>query len=332
MNEQERIQQYVAEVKEWGKQVEQILLQRGEDGGDCRVDSLLSYIEHHGDAWTEDAIYELQRMVDEVYEKALVFQQNGQSAIRQEESGIEERQQTAIRQGESGIEERQQMAIGQEESEAEERQETYVAAGKHVLPPLPYSYDALEPHISREIMRLHHTKHHQSYVDGLNKAEKMMKKARETNDYELLKHWEREAAFHGSGHYLHTIFWNNMHPKGGGQPRGELLEQIKRDFGSFERFKRHFTEAAKSVEGVGWALLIWSPRSRRLEILQTEKHQLMTQWDTIPLLVLDVWEHAYYLQYKNDRAAYINSWWNVVNWRDVEERFEQARKLQWKPF
>ncbi|WP_374719740.1 superoxide dismutase [Parageobacillus toebii] len=317
MNEQERFQQYVAEVKEWGKQVEQILLQRGEDSGDCRVDSLLSYIENHGDAWTEDAIYELQRIVDEVYEKALAFQQNGQSASEQEESETEERQQTASE---------------QEESEAEERQQTYVAAGRHVLPPLPYSYDALEPHISKEIMRLHHTKHHQSYVDGLNKAEKMMKKARETNNYELLKHWEREAAFHGSGHYLHTIFWNNMHPKGGGEPRGELLEQIKRDFGSFERFKRHFTEAAKSVEGVGWALLVWSPRSHRLEILQTEKHQFMTQWDTIPLLVLDVWEHAYYLQYKNDRAAYINNWWNVVHWRDVEERFEQARKLRWKPF
>jgi superoxide dismutase, Fe-Mn family len=318
VNEQERIQQYVAEVKEWGKQVEQILLQRGEDSGDCRVDSLLSYIENHGDAWTEDAIYELQRMVGEVYEKALAFQQNGQSASEQEEGGTEERQQTASEQ--------------EEESEAEERQQTYVAAGRHVLPPLPYSYDALEPHISREIMRLHHTKHHQSYVDGLNKAEQMMKKARETNNYELLKHWEREAAFHGSGHYLHTIFWNNMHPKGGGEPRGELLEQIKRDFGSFERFKRHFTEAAKSVEGVGWALLVWSPRSHRLEILQTEKHQFMTQWDTIPLLVLDVWEHAYYLQYKNDRAAYINNWWNVVHWRDVEERFEQARKLRWKPF
>jgi superoxide dismutase, Fe-Mn family len=318
VNEQERIQQYVAEVKEWGKQVEQILLQRGEDSGDCRVDSLLSYIENHGDAWTEDAIYELQRMVGEVYEKALAFQQNGQSASEQEEGGTEERQQTASEQ--------------EEESEAEERQQTYVAAGRHVLPPLPYSYDALEPHISREIMRLHHTKHHQSYVDGLNKAEQMMKKARETNNYELLKHWEREAAFHGSGHYLHTIFWNNMHPKGGGEPHGELLEQIKRDFGSFERFKRHFTEAAKSAEGVGWALLVWSPRSHRLEILQTEKHQFMTQWDTIPLLVLDVWEHAYYLQYKNDRAAYINSWWNVVHWRDVEERFEQARKLRWKPF
>jgi superoxide dismutase, Fe-Mn family len=207
-----------------------------------------------------------------------------------------------------------------------------VPIGGHVLPPLPYAYDALEPYISQEIMKLHHTKHHQSYVDGLNKAEKMMQKARETNDYSLLKHWEREAAFHGSGHYLHTIFWNNMTPNGGGKPRGELLQQINRDFGSFEQFKKHFTEAADKAEGVGWALLVWSPRSHRLEILQTEKHQLMTQWDTIPLLVLDVWEHAYYLQYKNERAAYIKNWWNVVNWRDVEQRFKEASKLRWQPF
>jgi superoxide dismutase, Fe-Mn family len=207
-----------------------------------------------------------------------------------------------------------------------------VPIGGHKLPPLPYAYDALEPYISQEIMKLHHTKHHQSYVDGLNKAEKMMQKARETNDYSLLKHWEREAAFHGSGHYLHTIFWNNMTPNGGGKPSGELLQQINRDFGSFEQFKKHFTEAADKAEGVGWALLVWSPRSRRLEILQTEKHQLMTQWDTIPLFVLDVWEHAYYLQYKNDRAAYINNWWNIVNWRYVEQRFKEASKLRWQPY
>jgi superoxide dismutase, Fe-Mn family len=207
-----------------------------------------------------------------------------------------------------------------------------VPIGGHVLPPLPYAYDALEPYISQEIMKLHHTKHHQSYVDGLNKAEKMMQKAREANDYDILKHWEREAAFHGSGHYLHTIFWNNMTPNGGGQPRGELLQQINKDFGSFEKFKKHLTEAADKVEGVGWALLVWSPRSRRLEILQTEKHQLMTQWDTIPLLVLDVWEHAYYLQYKNNRADYIKNWWNIVNWRDVEQRFQEASKLRWQPY
>jgi Fe-Mn family superoxide dismutase len=207
-----------------------------------------------------------------------------------------------------------------------------VPIGGHVLPPLPYAYEALEPYISREIMRLHYTKHHQSYVDGLNKAEKMMQKARETENYDLLKHWEREAAFHGSGHYLHTIFWNNMSPNGGGKPKGELLQQINKDFGSFEKFKKHFTEAADKAEGVGWALLVWSPRSHRLEILQTEKHQLMTQWDTIPLLVLDVWEHAYYLQYKNERAAYIKNWWNVVNWQYVEQRFKEASKLRWQPF
>ncbi|WP_246942315.1 superoxide dismutase [Bacillus pinisoli] len=207
-----------------------------------------------------------------------------------------------------------------------------VPIGEHVLPPLPYPYDALEPYISEEIMKLHHDTHHQSYVDGLNKAEKMMEKARYTNNYDLLKHWEREAAFHGSGHYLHSIFWFIMKPNGGGLPVGGLLNQIKKDFGSFDRFKEHFTEAASKVEGVGWTLLVWSPRSHRLEILQTEKHQLMTQWDTIPLLVLDVWEHAYYLQYQADRNEYIKNWWNVVNWDEVEDRFDQASKLKWKPF
>ncbi|MCK1991372.1 superoxide dismutase [Peribacillus muralis] len=205
-----------------------------------------------------------------------------------------------------------------------------VPIGKHTLPPLPYAYEALEPIISREIMRLHHDKHHQSYVDGLNKAELMMKKARETKDYALLKHWEKEAAFHGSGHYLHTLFWEEMIPGGGGQPKGDLLKQIEKDFGSFAAFKSHFSEAAKQVEGVGWAILVWAPRARRLEILQSELHMVLTQWDTIPILVLDVWEHAYYLQYKNDRASYVNNWWNVVNWPQTEVRFSEAKKLIWK--
>ncbi|WP_407406937.1 superoxide dismutase [Peribacillus sp.] len=205
-----------------------------------------------------------------------------------------------------------------------------VGIGKHTLPPLPYSYDALEPIISAEIMRLHHDKHHQTYVDGLNKAELMMKKARESNDFSLLKHWEREAAFHGSGHYLHTLFWEGMMPGGGGQPKGDLLKQIERDFGSFEAFKSHFSEAAKQVEGVGWAILVWVPRSRRLEILQSERHMILTQWDTIPVLVLDVWEHAYYLQYKNNRAAYVKKWWNVINWPQTTLRFNKAKRLIWK--
>ncbi|WP_404450450.1 superoxide dismutase [Sutcliffiella horikoshii] len=206
-----------------------------------------------------------------------------------------------------------------------------VAIGQHTLPPLPYPYNALEPYISRDIMELHHLKHHKSYVDGLNKAELKMLEARETGDFDLIKHWEREAAFHGSGHYLHTMFWDNMSPNGGGQPSGRLMQQIVQDFGNYEKFKKHFSEAADKVEGVGWALLVWSPRAHRLEILQTEKQQLFTQWDTIPLLGLDVWEHAYYLQYKNNRKDYIDKWWNLVNWKDVEKRYQEASKLKWKP-
>ncbi len=207
-----------------------------------------------------------------------------------------------------------------------------VPYGKHTLPPLPYNYNALEPYIAEEIMRLHHLEHHQSYVDGLNKAEREMEVARRTGDFDLIKHWEREAAFHGAGHYLHTIFWNVMSPTGGGKPIGEIAKQITKDFGSFEKFKQHFSEAAKNVEGVGWAILVWAPRAHRLEILQAEKHQHLSQWDVIPLLVLDVWEHAYYLQYKNERESYVDNWWNVVNWNHVNERFEKARKVLWQPY
>ena len=206
-----------------------------------------------------------------------------------------------------------------------------IPIGQHVLPPLPFKYDALEPYISAEIMKLHHDKHHQSYVEGLNKAENMMKKARDTNDFSMLKHWEREASFNGSGHYLHTLFWETLCPKGGGEPKGPLMRQIKRDFGSYDSFKKHFSESAKQVEGAGWAILVWSPRTRRLEILQSEKHNNLTQWDTIPLLALDVWEHAYYLQYKNNRGDYVEKWWNIVKWSAVEDRFGKAQKLQWKP-
>ncbi|NGY70892.1 superoxide dismutase [Bacillus megaterium] len=212
------------------------------------------------------------------------------------------------------------------------RERESIAPGRHELPPLGYSYSALEPYINREIMRLHHSKHHQSYVDGLNKAELMLQQARNTNNFDLLKHWEREAAFHGSGHYLHTIFWEIMSPEGGGRPRRQLLQQLQKDFGSYEKFMMHFSQAAKKVEGVGWAILVWSPRSRKLEVLQAERHQLLTQWDTIPLLVLDVWEHAYYLQYKNERDPYVDNWWKIIYWPNVEKRFEAAKMLQWQPY
>ncbi|SCW61476.1 superoxide dismutase, Fe-Mn family [Paenibacillus tianmuensis] len=207
-----------------------------------------------------------------------------------------------------------------------------VPIGGHKLPPLPYAYNALEPYIDAETMRLHHDKHHKSYVDGLNKAENMLARARETGDFSLVKHWEREAAFHGAGHYLHTIFWNVMKPGGGGKATGPIAAEIKKSFGSYEGFRKQFSAAADKVEGGGWAILVWSPRSHRLEILQAEKHQNLSQWDVIPLLVLDVWEHAYYLKYKNERPKYIEAWWNTVNWDHVNERFAAARHLMWLPY
>jgi Fe-Mn family superoxide dismutase len=207
-----------------------------------------------------------------------------------------------------------------------------VPIGGHTLPPLPYAYNALEPHIDEQTMRCHHDVHHKSYVDGLNKAEKALAEARKTGNFDLVKHWERETAFNGAGHYLHTIFWNAMAPNGGGNPSGALAQQIKQDFGSIDAFKQQFSAAAEKVEGGGWAILVWSPRSHRLEILQAEKHQNLSQWDVVPLLPLDVWEHAYYLKYGPERRKYIDAWWNVVNWPHVSERFAAARTLKWQPF
>lgn len=207
-----------------------------------------------------------------------------------------------------------------------------VPIGGHKLPPLPYAYKALEPWIDEKTMRIHHDKHHQSYVDGLNTAEKKLEEARKTGDFGLVKHWERELAFNGAGHYLHTIFWDAMSPKGGGKPSGALLQDIERSFGSYDAFKKQFSEAAGKVEGGGWAILVWSPRSRRLEILTAEKHQNLSQWDVVPLLPLDVWEHAYYLKHQNERPAYVKDWWNVVNWPYVAQRHHEATKLQWTPW
>lgn len=227
-------------------------------------------------------------------------------------------------------------AVSTENTSGEEKEpvakDRMVPIGKHTLPPLPYAYNALEPYIDRKIMKLHHDKHHKSYVEGLNKAEIELQKARETNDFDLIKHWERELAFNGAGHYLHTLFWNVMKPKGGGEPEGSIAKAIDQAFGSFDKFKKQFSKAAEKVEGNGWAALVWSPRSHRLEILQFENHQNLSQQDIIPLLVLDVWEHAYYLQYYNERKAYIDAWWNTVNWDYVNKRFEEAKKIKWRPY
>lgn len=194
----------------------------------------------------------------------------------------------------------------------------------HELPPLDYPYNALEPHIDAETMRLHHDLHHGAYVAGLNNAEAKLAEARETNNYALVKHWARELAFHGAGHFLHCVFWKNMSPKGGGKPEGALLVQLEKDFQKYENFVAQFKAAATAVEGSGWALLVKNHVVQKLEILTAEKHQNLTQWVVEPLLVLDVWEHAYYLKYQNKRAAYVDAFMNVINWKDIAARFGGA--------
>lgn len=207
-----------------------------------------------------------------------------------------------------------------------------VPRGRHRLPPLPYQYDALEPYISRRTLRLHHDIHHQGYVTGLNTAEEALVQARRTGDFSLIRHWERELAYNGSGHILHSLYWLNMRPGSRRRtPTGLLAEQLERDFGSFEAFREQFTTAADRVAGNGWGVLVWQAPFGRLEILQIERHENMTQWGTLPLLTVDVWEHAYYLDYPASRGDYIDAWWNLVNWQDVEQRFARVRSVKLPP-
>jgi Fe-Mn family superoxide dismutase len=196
----------------------------------------------------------------------------------------------------------------------------------YTLPDLPYAYNALEPHYDEQTVKLHHDMHHKAYVDGLNNAETKLQEAREKGDYALIKHWEREYAFHGAGHILHTLFWQNMKPNGGGDASGQIKDQINKDFGSYENFKKQFSAAAVAVEGSGWTVLCWNKMFQKLVILQVEKHQNLTQWEVCPLLIVDVWEHAYYLKYQNKRAGFVEAWWNLVNWDDVNNRFASAIK------
>ncbi|MDW8225492.1 MAG: superoxide dismutase [Bacteroidota bacterium] len=198
---------------------------------------------------------------------------------------------------------------------------------EHTLPPLPYSYDALEPYIDTRTMELHLTKHHQAFVDGLNRAERELARARASGDFTYVEYWSKKAAFNGGGHFLHSLFWNVMGPPGrggGGEPTGLLRQLIEQGFGSFEAFKRHFSAAALAVEGSGWALLHYRPADGRLIVLQAENQHKLTPWGAIPLMGIDVWEHAYYLKYQNRRKDYIEAWWNVVNWAQVEQNLHTA--------
>ncbi len=199
---------------------------------------------------------------------------------------------------------------------------------RYELPQLPYAYNALEPYIIEEIMRLHHTKHHQAYVNGANAALEKIEKAAKGEIQIDVRAVLRDLSFNLDGHKLHSIFWPNMAPpgKGGGKPGGAIADKINAEFGSFENFKKLFSDAAKTVEGVGWALLLYDPEVDRLVLTQIEKQNLMHLAELPILLAIDVWEHAYYLQYKNDRASYVDNWWNVVNWDDVEKRFSKVRR------
>lgn len=198
--------------------------------------------------------------------------------------------------------------------------------GKYTLPPLPYDYNALEPSIDKETMGLHHDKHHLAYVNGLNAALGKLEEARKSGDFSLVKHWSRELAFHGSGHFLHTMFWNNMagKGKGGGEPGAGLGAELTKWFGSVDGFRKQFSAASNQVEGGGWALLCYEPHARGLTILTCEKQQDLTQWGVTPLLGCDVWEHAYYLKYQNRRADYVKAWWDVVNWENVETNYKSV--------
>lgn len=201
----------------------------------------------------------------------------------------------------------------------------YTSAGKHRLPPLPYPYDALEPIISKTTLKIHHDRHHKSYVEGLNKAEAVLAEARKQNDLTCLKYWENELAFNGSGHILHSIYWTVMAPLGfESEPGSCTITEINKYFGDLEAFINQFVAAAAKVEGSGWGILAWNSAWNHLEIFSAEKHQNLTQWGAIPIMVTDVWEHAYYLDYQNDRDGYIKEWLQLINWLEIEERLRLA--------
>lgn len=195
----------------------------------------------------------------------------------------------------------------------------------YTLPELPYDYAALEPHISGKIMELHHDKHHAAYVTGANTALAKLAEARESGDLASVNLHEKNLAFNLGGHVNHTVFWNNLSPEGGGAPSGELAAAIDEFFGSFDGFQKHFTAVAAGVQGSGWAILAWDSIGQKLVVGQLYDQQSNIALGLVPVLMLDVWEHAYYLDYLNVRADYIKAWWNIVNWADAGERLARAR-------
>jgi Fe-Mn family superoxide dismutase len=192
--------------------------------------------------------------------------------------------------------------------------------------PLGYDFGALEPHVSGRIMELHYGKHHAAYVKGANTCLEQLHEAREKKDFGKLPLLEKQLGFHVSGHILHSIFWKNLSPKGGGAPSGALATAITKDFGSFDGFKAHLNAAAAGIMGSGWATLSWEPMGKRLVITQIYDHQSEVPAASTPLLVVDAWEHAFYLQYVNEKAKFFDALWNIFDWNDVATRFAAAEK------
>lgn len=188
---------------------------------------------------------------------------------------------------------------------------------------LPYPLDALEPYYNRQTLDIHYNILYSGYVDNTNKTEEGIAKARETNNFDIIKCLERDLSFYGSGAILHQLFFENMAPNPKASPGVHLMQQLIKDFGSYIKFKNQFTAASRTVEASGWCLLVWVPDFNKLEILQCEKHQDLTLWGCKPLLVLDMWEHSYFLQYKANRPEYISAFWNIVNWNEVNKRFNR---------
>ncbi|MEO7007417.1 MAG: superoxide dismutase [Terrimesophilobacter sp.] len=196
---------------------------------------------------------------------------------------------------------------------------------EYTLPELGYDYAALEPSISGKIMQLHHDKHHQGYVTGANTALSKLAEARDAGDYANVNKLEKDLAFNLSGHVNHSIFWTNLSPDGGDKPTGELAAAIDDNFGSFDKFVAHFSAAAAGIQGSGWGALVWDSLGGKLLVQQYYDHQNNFVSGSVPLLLLDMWEHAFYLDYLNVKTEYIKAFWNIANWANVQQRFDAAR-------
>ncbi|MDO9186223.1 MAG: superoxide dismutase [Bacteroidia bacterium] len=199
------------------------------------------------------------------------------------------------------------------------------ANGNFMQLPLPYANNFLEPSMDEETLNLHYTFHHGGAIKGANKDLQMIKKAMDENNFETVDFWTKKLSYHFSSHILHSIFWTNLTNKKT-EPKGELLKRIEKDFGSFDKLKGYISSTSKNMDGSGWGILGYQPYSDKLTVMQCENHEKLTQWGVIPLLVIDVWEHAYYLKYKNKRGDFVDALFNIINWDNVAQRFDIIQK------